>query len=47
VNTATGIRTFTAATAPGLSFNDLASIPAPGAAAVLGLAGLAGGRRRR
>jgi hypothetical protein len=48
VNTTTGVRTFTAATAPGLSFNDLASIPAPGAFALLGLGGFAGaGARRR
>ena len=46
VNTTTGIRTFTAATAPGLSFNDLASVPTPGALALLGLAAL-GARRRR
>ena len=46
VNTTTGIRTFTAATAPGLSFNDLASVPTPGTLALLGLAGL-GARRRR
>jgi MYXO-CTERM domain-containing protein len=48
VNTMNGVRTFTAAvSAPGYGFNDLASIPAPGAAALLGLAGLAGARRRR
>ena len=48
VNLANGVRTFTAATAPGLSFNDLASIPAPGAFALLGLGGFAGaGARRR
>jgi MYXO-CTERM domain-containing protein len=47
VNTTTGIRTFTAATAPGLSFNDLASIPTPGTLALLGLAGLGARRRRR
>ena len=47
VNTTTGVRTFTAATAPGLSFNDLASIPAPGTGALLGLAGLGARRRRR
>ena len=48
VNLANGVRTFTASTAPGLSFNDLASIPAPGAVALLGLGGFVGvGARRR
>ena len=48
VNTMNGVRTFTAAvSAPGYGFNDLASIPAPGAAALLGVAGVAGARRRR
>jgi len=46
VNTATGVRTFTASAGAGLNFNDLASIPAPGTLALLGLAGL-GARRRR
>jgi hypothetical protein len=48
VNLANGVRTFTASTGPGMSFVDLASIPAPGAFALLGLGGFAGaGARRR
>lgn len=46
VNTTTGVRTFTAGATGGVSFNDIASIPAPGALALAGIAALAGASAR-
>jgi hypothetical protein len=48
INTTTGAAVFTASvTTPGIGFNDLASIPAPGVLPLLAVAGLIGRRRRR
>ncbi|MDI9404806.1 MAG: hypothetical protein QM516_13120 [Limnohabitans sp.] len=47
INTTTGALLFTAAvTTPGVAFNDLASIPAPGVLPALAVAALLGRRRR-
>ncbi len=47
VDTGTGALTFLSQAPAGFAINDLASVPAPGAALTLGLSGLIAARRRR
>ena len=47
IDLATGAETLVGAYGAGVFINDIAAVPAPGAAALLGLAGLGAMRRRR